>query len=405
MEPEPISGYGRRGRSEVSVCVEGRGEFALAPETDGYFSGFVADVSAGHRYRFRLDKDDETYPDPASRFQPEGPHGPSEIVDPSTFRWTDSDWHGAMLAGQIVYEMHVGTFTPEGTWESAATRLEWLKEIGITLIEMMPVAEFAGRFGWGYDGVDLFAPTHLYGRPDDLRRLIARAHELGMGVILDVVYNHFGPDGCYLRHYSSDYFTKRYENEWGDAINYDGKNSAPVREFVIANASYWIEEFHFDGLRLDATQSIHDSSSPHILREIAEVARDTSDFRRVVLMAENEPQDTALVRSIADGGYGLDALWNDDFHHSAVVAMTGRNPAYYSDHRGTPQEFISARNTAYLFPGQRYAWQDQPRGTPGFDLSPRSSCCFWKITIRWRIRDEAAAPPMTTPGAGARSPR
>jgi maltooligosyltrehalose trehalohydrolase len=364
------------GRAEVSVCVEARGEFALTPEADGHFGGYVADAAAGQRYRFRLDGEEETYPDPASRFQPDGPHGPSEIVDTAAFRWTDSEWHGAGLAGQIAYEMHVGTFTPEGTWASAAERLPWLKEIGITLIEMMPVAEFGGRFGWGYDGVDLYAPTHLYGRPDDLRRFIARAHELGIGVILDVVYNHFGPDGCYLRCFSADYFTKRYENEWGDAINFDGENSEPVREFIISNACYWIEEFHFDGLRLDATQSIHDSSSPHILQQIAEAARDTSDFRRVVLVAENEPQHTVLVRPVAKGGYGLDALWNDDFHHSAVVALTGRNPAYYSDHRGTPQEFISAAKYGYLFQGQRYAWQVQPRGMPAFDLSPAQFVLF-----------------------------
>ena len=363
-------------QSEVSVCVQDKSEFGLAPEGNGYFSGSMDGVSAGSLYRFRLGKDGKTYPDPASRFQPDGPHGPSEVVDPGAFAWPDSDWHGVSLAGQIVYEMHVGTFTPEGTWASAAERLAWLKDIGVTLIEMMPVAEFPGRFGWGYDGVDLFAPTHLYGRPDDLRRFIARAHEMGIGVILDVVYNHFGPDGCYLRSFSPDYFTKRYENEWGEAVNFDGENCGPVREFIIANARYWIEEFHFDGLRLDATQSIHDASRPHIVQEIGQAARGTPDFRRIVLIAENEPQHTELVRPIAEGGYGLDALWNDDFHHSAIVALTGRNPAYYSDHRGAPQEFISAAKYGYLFQGQRYAWQDKPRGTPAFGLGPAQFVLF-----------------------------
>ena len=198
-------------RRHVAVVIEGGGEHAehaLTGEPDGYFSGFVPGTEPGARYRFRLDADETLYPDPASRFQPEGPHGPSEVADPFAFRWSDAGWRGVTLAGQVIYEMHVGTFTRDGTWRAAAERLPWLKDIGITLIEMMPVNEFPGEFGWGYDGVDLFAPTRLYGRPDDLRRFVDAAHGLGIGVILDVVYNHFGPDGNYVACFSDGYFTE-----------------------------------------------------------------------------------------------------------------------------------------------------------------------------------------------------
>jgi len=225
----------------------------LDAEGNGYFSGLVLDARVGSLYRYRLDGG-EAYPDPASRFQPDGPHGPSQVVDPAAFRWTDQDWHGSGLSGQVIYEMHVGTLTRDGTWKAACRELKQLAATGITVLEIMPVADFAGSFGWGYDGVDLFAPTRLYGTPDDFRRFVDRAHAAGLGVILDVVYNHFGPDGAYLTEYSDDYLTDRYENEWGKPINFDGQNSRPVREFFVANAGYWIDEFHIDGLRLDATQ-------------------------------------------------------------------------------------------------------------------------------------------------------
>jgi maltooligosyltrehalose trehalohydrolase len=234
----------------------------------------------------------------------------------------------------------------------------------------MPVADFTGSFGWGYDGVDLYAPTRLYGTPDDFRRFVDRAHGAGLAVILDVVYNHFGPDGAYFQEFSDDYFTDRYENDWGRAINFDGKNSAPVREFITANAAYWVDEFHIDGLRLDATQQIFDASSPHILADITRRTREAACGRGVIIVAENEPQDTKLVRPLAQGGYGMDALWNDDFHHTAVVAMTGRNEAYYTDYRGTPQELISAIKWGYLYQGQYYSWQKQRRGTPAFGIPP-----------------------------------
>jgi maltooligosyltrehalose trehalohydrolase len=363
-------------RSRVSVAVEGVGEYELAREESGYFSGFVPDVGKGARYRFRLDGEETLYPDPASRYQPEGPHGASEIVDPLAFRWSDADWKGISLRGQIVYEMHVGTFTPEGSWAAAAEKLPLLKSVGISVVEMMPVADFAGEFGWGYDGVDFFAPTRLYGMPDDLRAFVDRAHALGLGVILDVVYNHFGPDGCHLRAFTPDYFTDTYKTDWGEAVNYDGENAAGVRAFMIANARLWIEEFHFDGLRLDATQTIYDNSPDHILAELAREARKAADGRSIILIAENEDQDARLTRAPEAGGFGLDAVWNDDFHHSAVVALTGHDGAYYSDYRGLPQEFVSAAKYGYLFQGQHSGWQHKARGAPALDVAPERFVCF-----------------------------
>jgi maltooligosyltrehalose trehalohydrolase len=344
----------------------------LNAEPRGYFSA-VVNASVGEKYLFRLDGSAKLYPDPVSRFQPEGPHGPSVIVDPSSFSWADDRWAGVSREGQVVYEMHVGTFTREGTWEAATRELAELRDVGITVIELMPIAEFEGRFGWGYDGVDLFAPSHLYGSPDDFRRFVDQAHAVGLGVILDVVYNHLGPVGNYLRAFSPSYFTDRYNNEWGDAINFDGDDAGPVRELFVANAGYWIDEFHLDGLRLDATQQIFDRSSRNVMIEIGQAVRRNAKGRATYIVAENEPQHTALVRGESQGGFGLDALWNDDFHHSAMVALHGRAEAYYSDTTGEPQEFISAAKYGYLYQGQYYHWQRNTRGTPALDLDP---ACF-----------------------------
>jgi maltooligosyltrehalose trehalohydrolase len=365
-------------RRQVEVVLEGTTSegWPLEAEADGYYSTFVPQVQAGQRYRYRLDGGPDLFPDPASRFQPEGPHGPSEVVDPRAFVWNDSAWRGSGPTGQVVYEMHIGTFTREGTWVAATQRLNHLADTGITLLEVMPVADFPGRFGWGYDGVNLFAPTRLYGAPDDFRGFVDQAHALGLGVILDVVYNHIGPDGNYLLQFSKDYFTDRYQNEWGEAINFDGPNSGPVREFFIANAGYWIEEFHLDGLRLDATQQIFDSSSDNVMAALTRRVREAAGGRATFIVAENEPQETRLVRPPVQGGYGMDALWNDDFHHSALVALTGHNGAYYTDYHGTPQEFISALKYGYLYQGQRYSWQKQRRGTPALDLPASNFVTF-----------------------------
>jgi maltooligosyltrehalose trehalohydrolase len=357
---------------EVQLVVEGdRGptDFRLDREADGYYSVLVPGLGAGARYQYRLDG--ELCPDPASRFQPDGPEAASQVVDFSQYPWIAPLSSGIDLTGQVVYEMHVGTFTPEGTWGAAAEHLSELARIGITTIEVMPVSEFPGRFGWGYDGVFPYAPTRLYGSPDDFRAFVDRAHQLGLAVILDVVYNHFGPDGCVFRRFAPQYFAEHYANEWGDGLNFDGPCSAPVREYFSSNAAYWISEFRLDGLRLDATQSIHDLNSPeHVIALIGRQARAAAAGRRIMLVAENETQQTNLVRPLNEGGYGLDALWNDDFHHSAVVALTAHREAYYTDHWGAPQEFISAAKYGYLFQGQRYAWQKQGRGSSTRGLQP-----------------------------------
>jgi maltooligosyltrehalose trehalohydrolase len=352
-----------------------RAFYPLAAESGGYFSGAIA-AEAGTFYRFRVNESETFHPDPASRFQPQGPHRSSCVVDPSRFRWSDQQWKGLRMPGQILYEMHVGTFTREGTWRAAAKELAELARIGITVIEMMPIGDFPGEFGWGYDGVDLFAPCRLYGTPDDLRAFVNHAHSLGMGVILDVVYNHLGPDGNYLRVFAEDYFTAQHENDWGDALNFDGPNSGPVREFFITNGRYWIEEFHFDGFRFDATESIFDQSDEHIIGAIGRAARQAAGERSIILVAENERQEVKLIRPRSEGGDDLDGVWNDDLHHSAIVALVDRREAYYTDYLGAPQEFISAAKYGYLFQGQPYSWQEAPRGTLALGTPPEAFVGF-----------------------------
>src|SRR5436190_9670699 len=365
---------------ELDVVVEDganseRVFHALTTEADGYFSGTIH-IGVGTRYRLRVDADENCYPDPASRFQPDGPHGASRIVDPTKFQWNDAEWPGLMLKGQIIYEMHVGTFTKEGTWRSAAQQLLELARVGITVIEMMPVAEFPGRFGWGYDGVDLFAPSHLYGTPDDLRAFVDCAHSLGLGVILDVVYNHFGPDGNYLGVFSDDYLIRGKGHEWGDSINFDGPNSGPVREFFITNGRCWIEEFHFDGFRFDATHAIRDGSEEYIIGAVGRAARDAAGSRSIILIAENDLQESKMTRPQNEGGDGLDGMWNDDFHHSAIVALTSQNVGYFNDYSGKPQEFISAAKYGFLYQGQALSWRKVLRGTSTLGVPAEAFVCF-----------------------------
>ena len=364
-EPQPQGGVHFRvwapAAQSISLVIEAEGQqrdVVLARDGDGYCAALESAASPGTRYWYRVDGD--LLADPASRWQPDGPFGPSAVVDPNGYRWSAQS-RDVSMKGQALYEMHVGSFTPEGTWQSAASKLPLVARTGITVVEVMPVAEFPGRFGWGYDGVFPYAPTRLYGTPDDFRAFVDTAHALGLGVILDVVYNHLGPDGSVFARFARDYFAR--STEWGDGLNFDGRNSGPVRDYFSSNAAYWIDEYRLDGLRLDATQSIHDTSSDHILAEIGRRARAAAGGRQIILIAENEPQHVRLIRPAEEGGYGLDALWNDDFHHSAFVAMTGRREAYFSDHRGTPQEFVSAAKYGYLFQGQRYAWQNNLRGT------------------------------------------
>ena len=346
------------GHSKVTLVIESpqRRELVLGREAGGYHAGFAPGVGPGARYRFRLGDSSTLVPDPASRFQPDGPNGPSEIVDPGAFRWTDAKWRGIPPERHVLYELHVGTFTPEGTWAAAAEQLPYLAGLGITTIEMMPVNEWSGRHNWGYDGVCFYAPTHNYGTPDDLRRFVDRAHAVGLAVILDVVYNHFGPDGNTLFAWTESYKNPKC-GEWGDAFNFDGEGSAGVREFVVENAGYWISEYHFDGLRLDALQAIDDTSKDHVIGQLCRRARAAAPGRTIFLVGEDEPQDVSLF------DLGIDALWNDDFHHTARIAATGLHDGYLHDYGGTPQELISAVKRGFLYQGQLYPWQKQPRGT------------------------------------------
>ncbi|MGH9457352.1 MAG: malto-oligosyltrehalose trehalohydrolase [Thermoanaerobaculia bacterium] len=388
----------------VFVELEPSGSFELDAEGDGYFRGLVRDAAAGALYRFRLD-DGDAFPDPASRFQPEGPFGPSQVVDPAAFDWSDGSWPGPAQKGHVVYEMHVGTFTREGTWTAAAEHLPFLRDVGVTILEVMPVADFPGEFGWGYDGVNLFAPTRLYGTPDEFRGFVDLAHASGLAVILDVVYNHFGPAGNFIRNFSAHYVSERYQNEWGDPIDFEGPHSGPVREFFLTNAAYWIDEFHLDGLRLDATQQIFDASTPHVLTEIAARIRTAAGGRRTWTVVENEPQNTRMVRPPERGGHGFDAAWNDDFHHTAIVALTGRHDAYYTGFLGKPQEFVSAATRGFLYQGQPYSWQRRRRGTPALDIDAHRLVCYLENhdqianTARgerlWRITDAGSHRAMT----------
>jgi maltooligosyltrehalose trehalohydrolase len=357
----------------LEVQIEAPHSLCLPLEraTDGYFVGESSAIPPGSLYKYLLDGQGP-WPDPCSRFQPQGPHGPSAIVDANSYVWKDAPWRGATMNGQVMYELHVGTFTPEGTFDAAARRLEHLRDVGITMIELLPVCECPGRWNWGYDGVQLYAPFHVYGEPNSLKGLIDRAHALGIAVILDVVYNHLGPDGNYLKCYSGDYFSRQYQTEWGEALNFDEANCLGARDFVINNAKYWIREFHFDGFRLDATQSIFDSSQPHVIAQLVAECRASTD-RALVFVAENEPQRGEHLWPQERGGFGLDAMWNDDFHHSMRVALTGSRDGYYRDYTGRAQELLSAIKHGFLFQGQYYSWQGKPRGSP-LRGSPRGAC-------------------------------
>ncbi|HVA25146.1 MAG TPA: malto-oligosyltrehalose trehalohydrolase [Chloroflexota bacterium] len=316
----------------------------------------------GLRYKYRLDSAGE-YPDPYSRFQPEGVHGPSEVVDPQDYQWRDQSWPGLDARDLAIYECHIGAFTPGGTFEAAIEKLPYLKSLGVTALEIMPVAEFSGVRNWGYDGVDWFAPSRAYGGPAGLRRLVDAAHQHGLGILLDVVYNHFGPEGNYLRQFSPDYFTSRYNTPWGDAINYEG--CACARKLAIDNALYWLREFHIDGLRLDATFAIHDASAQHLLSELAEAVR--TEKPGAILIAETHENDVRYLKPLDAGGYGFDAVWTDDFHHALRRLVAGDHEGYYQDYAGSVEELARALNQGFLYEGQRSAYSGQPRGTPARD--------------------------------------
>jgi maltooligosyltrehalose trehalohydrolase len=372
------------GRSSFRVwapearCVEvvfedGGATLELTREHGGYFSGETSGPSK--LYKYRVDGKGP-WPDPCSRFQPQGVHGPSQIVAPEDFEWTDANWRGIGIEGQVFYELHIGTFTPEGTFDAATHKLEHLRDLGVTVLEVMPVAECPGRWNWGYDGVQLFAPYHAYGDHEAFKRFVDRAHALGLAIILDVVYNHLGPDGNYLKCFSPHYFSRRYNTDWGEPLNLDDDNNQGARDFIIGNACYWIREFHLDGFRLDATQSIFDSSPTHLLAELTQRARAAAQPRRILIVAENEPQCSEHLLPIESGGFDIDAMWNDDFHHSARVALTGSRDGYFHDYSGRSQEFLSCIRRGFLYQGQWYAWQKKTRGSPFRDRGAAACVIF-----------------------------
>ncbi|MGV3533960.1 MAG: alpha-amylase family glycosyl hydrolase, partial [Chthoniobacteraceae bacterium] len=318
----------------------------MKPIGGGYFEAVDPLGQAGDRYMISLDGE-VVYPPPASRFQPEGVHGPGEVIDPRSYAWKDLEWTPPAFRDLVIYEIHIGTFTAEGTYLSAIEKLPAVRALGVNAIEIMPLADFPGNHGWGYDGVQIFAPTRAYGRPDDLRQLVDAAHAHGLAVILDVVYNHFGPDGNYLSQFSPFYFEHEDVTPWGDAINFGRANSEPVRAFFKANIRYWMEEYHIDGFRLDATHAICDPSEPHILTELAEIVHSKGGC----IIAEDERNDAKLLNPRTEGGYGMDGMWADDFHHIIETALSHES-RYKDDFKGELRELVDTLEHGWTYRGQ-----------------------------------------------------
>jgi len=353
----------------VAVVASSGDEIAVTALDDvggGVFAAAVHGLGAGTDYRYRVDGHER--PDPVSRHQPLGVHGPSRVVDPSTFVWTDGGWRGGEMADLVIYELHVGTFTAAGTFDAAAEHLEALRALGVTAIELMPIAEFDGSRNWGYDGVHLYAPQSTYGGPDGLRRLVDAAHRADVAVILDVVYNHLGPEGNHLGDFGP-YFTDFYHTAWGAALNLDGTDSDDVRRYVVDNALYWLTEFHIDGLRLDAVHAICDRSATHILEEIGAAVHTEAGRlgRRAVVIAESDLNDPRLVRAPARGGYGFDGQWSDDFHHAVHRALTGEVAGYYADFGGVAP-IAKALRDRFVYEGQRSRYRRRRHGAPATDV-------------------------------------
>ena len=331
------------------------------------FSVIVPNAKAGADYRFRVD-DKEGRPDPVSRYQPDGVHGPSRIVDPRKFKWTDKSWRGLPMAELVIYELHIGTFTEAGTFEAAIEHLDDLKELGITAIELMPVAQFPGGRNWGYDGVLPYAVQNTYGGPDGLRALVDACHARELAVVMDVVYNHIGPEGNYLGEYAP-YFTETYKTPWGPAVNFDGPESDEVRRFFIDNALYWITEFHIDALRLDAIHGIYDFGARHVLAELAEaVRRQGKALRRTVLViGESDLNDPKVIRPVKAGGYALDGQWSDDLHHAIHAGLTEEISGYYSDFGGIGP-IATALSNRFVYDGKRSTHRKRKHGAPSLDV-------------------------------------
>lgn len=349
----------------VSVVIEGGPTVSMQAAGDGWYDTVVPEAGPGSRYRYRVGELD--VPDPASRYNPGDVHGASEVVDPAAFDWQDDDWQGRPWHEAVVYELHVGSFGEEGTFAGVERKLDHLASLGITAIELMPVADFPGERSWGYDGVLPFAPDTAYGRPDDFKRLVQSAHRRGLMVLLDVVYNHFGPEGNYLHTYAKRFFTDKHQTPWGAAINFDDTGSDVVRSFFIHNALYWLEEYHLDGLRLDAVHAIRDDSSRHVLRELAERVRNgPGKDRQVHLVLENDANNASYL------GWGFDAQWNDDIHHCFHTLLTGESDGYYADYARRPVALLGrCLAEGFAYQGEASGFHGgQPRGEPSSHLPP-----------------------------------
>jgi maltooligosyltrehalose trehalohydrolase len=348
-----------------------RKKFSMSPEADGFFSIALESVVPGDLYRYRMD-DNDPWPDPASRFQPQGVHGPSQLIDASAFPWSDADWSGIGREQLVLYELHVGTFTPEGTFAAAASKLPYLRDLGITAVELMPIADFPGARNWGYDGVSLFAPARCYGTPDELRHFVNTAHRLGLAVHLDVVYNHLGPDGAYLAAFSPFVFSQVHRSPWGAGLNFDGPHSEVLRRFFIESALHWIHDYHFDGLRLDATHAIVDDSRKHFLAELRESVEDSlrEEPRKVLVIAEDDRNLARIATPRDQGGYGLDAVWADDLHHQIHCSLTGQRDGYFADFSGSASDIATTVRKGWFYCGQHAAYFGGNRGTDPCELPP-----------------------------------
>jgi malto-oligosyltrehalose trehalohydrolase len=359
---------------QVLVQIEQRGQWAMQPGKDGWHVAEVSHARVGDRYSFLL-PDGTKIPDPASRFQPDDVHGPSELIDPS-FEWQTQGWKGRRWEEMVIYELHVGAFTEAGTFLSTIEKLDHLQRLGITAMQLMPIADFHGRYGWGYDGVLPYAPDSSYGRPEDLKALIDAAHDRGICVFLDVVYNHFGPDGNYLPLYAP-IFSSRHKSFWGNGLNYDGEGSRFVRDFVIENAIYWLSEFRMDGLRLDAVHAMTDDSDPHILTELAERVRLACPERHIHLIVENENNDAGLLSRRESGEpRHFTAQWNDDIHHALHVAATGEIFGYYGDYADHRSRLSRSLREGFAFQGEHMRYRGRSRGSPSAGLPPTAFISF-----------------------------
>ena len=363
--------------AQIAVALEDLGQVVPMRSTgEGWHEVVCKEARAGTLYRFLL-PDGTRVPDPASRFQPKDVHGPSEVIDPAAHRWTDGGWTGRPWHEAVIYELHLGTFTADGTFLAAIEQLDYLVALGITALQIMPIGDFPGERNWGYDGVLPYAPDSSYGRPEDLKVLIEAAHARGLMVLLDVVYNHFGPDGNYLPAYAPQFFTDRHKTGWGAAIDYDGADSKPVREFVIENALYWIDEFHLDGLRLDAVHAIIDEGPKHLLDELADRVQALAGDRRVHLVLENEENQASRLTRRSDGRpRHYTAQWNDDIHHVLHVAATGENKGYYSEYLGDTDKLARALSEGFAFQGEMMNYRGKPRGQPSAQLPPTAFVAF-----------------------------